>query len=577
MLDKGLLKLLGGNMKYVIRTMIVMLFGMFSNIGVSACIVWTVYITVEKGGVSSYLYPAAVAALCLAVRYICTRVSADLKNTIGSEAKKDLRKKTYDKILSLGVRGVDGMSMAGLTQVSMEGIEQLDLYFSTYLPQFFYSMAAPFILFFICLFIQWKAALVLLCCVPLIPMAIVAVSKWAKKIFAKYWDKYTSMGDTFLDSVQGLTELKIYKADVRQHEYINKSAEEFREITMKVLVMQLSSITIMDLVAFGGSGLGIAAAIAGISGAVDTAGIMKALFMVLVAVEFFLPLRALGTAFHVAMNGATAGKKILTILGMPDPVWGEKEVTETGIEFKNVSFSYDGERKILRNVTAEFPENSMTAIVGESGCGKSTMVSLITGSIVPEQGEVLLGGEKITGYSEKGLFENLAVVSTNSYIFNDTVFNNFRLANENITEEKAWDYLREVNLEAFVRENGGLQKVISEDGSNISGGQKQRLVLAVNLAADKKIYILDEATSNIDAESEKIIMNRIKELAETRTVIVISHRLANVVPASRIYYMENGQIAEYGTHEELMGRNGGYAHLFRTQKQLEEGYMEVEA
>ena len=408
-------------------------------------------------------------------------------------------------------------------------------------------------------------------------MAIVAVSKWAKKIFAKYWDKYTSMGDTFLDSVQGLTELKIYKADVRQHEYINKSAEEFREITMKVLVMQLSSITIMDLVAFGGSGLGIAAAIAGISGAVDTAGIMKALFMVLVAVEFFLPLRALGTAFHVAMNGATAGKKILTILGMPDPVWGEKEVTETGIEFKNVSFSYDGERKILRNVTAEFPENSMTAIVGESGCGKSTMVSLITGSIVPEQGEVLLGGEKITGYSEKGLFENLAVVSTNSYIFNDTVFNNFRLANENITEEKAWDYLREVNLEAFVRENGGLQKVISEDGSNISGGQKQRLVLAVNLAADKKIYILDEATSNIDAESEKIIMNRIKELAETRTVIVISHRLANVVPASRIYYMENGQIAEYGTHEELMGRNGGYAHLFRTQKQLEEGYMEVEA
>ncbi len=577
MIDKQLLRLLGGNKKYVVYTVLVMLAGSFANIGITACICWAVYLAIKGAEVSAYIYPAVLGVVLALVRYTATRVTGSLKDTLGRQVKKDLRERTYNKILTLGAKGADGMSMAGLTQVSMEGIEQLDLYYSTYLPQFFFSLIVPVILFCACVGMNWKVSLVLICCVPLIPMSIVMVSKYAKRIFNKYWDKYTSMGDEFLDSVQGLNELKIYKADGEQHKYINQSAEEFRKITMKVLVMQLASVTIMDLVAFGGAGVGIALAIAGISGGVVTApaGIAQALFLILVAVEFFLPLRALGSAFHVAMNGASAGKKIITLLELPDPEWGENEVTSCEIALNNVTFSYDGERQVLKNISADFPAKGMTAIVGESGCGKSTIVNLITGACRPQNGEVLVGGNPLESYSHSAYYSRLAAVSYNTYIFNDTVKNNFYLANKSVSDEQIYAALKAVNLDGFIRENGGLDKVISEDAKNISGGQKQRLALAVNLVADKDIYVFDEATSNIDVESEAIIMENVKTLSKNKSVIVISHRLANVVSADNIYYMESGEIKERGSHEQLMKQNGGYAALYSAQKQLEEGYKGV--
>ncbi len=577
MIDKDLLKLLGGGTKYVVYTVLVMLLGSFANIGITACICWAVYLIMTSAEAIMYLYPALIALGCAVVRFIATKATGSLKDRIGRNVKKDLRHRTYNKILTLGVRGVDNMNMAGLTQVAMEGIEQLDLYYSTYLPQFFFSVIVPVILFCICVGMNWQVSLVLICCVPLIPMSIVMVSKYAKKVFNKYWDKYTSMGDEFLDSVQGLNELKIYKADGEQHKYINQSAEEFRKITMKVLVMQLSSVTIMDLVAFGGAGAGIALSIVGlINETIPTAtAITQALFLILVAVEFFLPLRALGSAFHVAMNGASAGRKILSILDLPDPVWGEKEVEQTEIELRGVTFSYDGERNVLKDINALFPSKGMTAIVGESGCGKSTIVGLITGALRPSEGEVTLGSEPLESYSRNSYYSNLASVSYNTYIFNDSIRNNFYLAKEDISDDEIYEALKEVNLDTFVRENGGLDKIISEDANNISGGQRQRLALAVNLVADKNIYVFDEATSNIDVESEAVIMENVKKLSETKNVIVISHRLANVVSADNIYYMEEGVIKEQGTHEELMEKEGGYSVLFNTQKQLEQGYLNV--
>ncbi|MCD7728807.1 MAG: ABC transporter ATP-binding protein/permease [Clostridia bacterium] len=577
MIDKQLLRLLGGNKKYVVYTVLVMLAGSFANIGITACICWAVYLAITGAEVSAYIYPAILGVVLALVRYTATRVTGSLKDTLGRQVKKDLRERTYNKILTLGAKGADGMSMAGLTQVSMEGIEQLDLYYSTYLPQFFFSLIVPVILFCVCVGMNWQVSLVLICCVPLIPMSIVMVSKYAKRIFNKYWDKYTSMGDEFLDSVQGLNELKIYKADGEQHKYINQSAEEFRKITMKVLVMQLASVTIMDLVAFGGAGAGIALAIVGVMNQTipAAAGIAQALFLILVAVEFFLPLRALGSAFHVAMNGASAGKKIITLLGLPDPEWGKNEVTSCEIALNNVTFSYDGERNVLKNISAEFPAKGMTAIVGESGCGKSTIVNLITGACRPQNGEVTVGGNPLESYARAGYYSRLAAVSYNTYIFNDTVKNNFYLANKNVSDEDIYAALKAVNLDEFIRENGGLDKVISEDAKNISGGQKQRLALAVNLVADKDIYVFDEATSNIDVESEAIIMENVKTLSGQKSVIVISHRLANVVPADNIYYMESGEIKERGSHEQLMNLNGGYAKLFNTQKLLEEGYKGV--
>ncbi len=573
MLDKELLRLLGSNRKYIFYTVAVMMMGLLANLSITAGICVAIYLLTQQAEPGAYLMPALLAAAGIIVRYAASRVSGNLKDILGRKAKKDLREKTYDKIVRLGVRSTDGMSIAGLTQVAMEGIEQLDLYYSSYIPQFFYAMLAPLVLFMVTVWIDWRVALALICCVPLIPVSIIAVSKYAKKIFAKYWGKYTSMGDSFLDSVQGLRELKIFRADAARHEKMNRNAEEFRKITMKVLVMQLASTTIMDMVAYGGAGLGIAFAVTG--AAYRGLPPVYALFLILVAVEFFLPLRAFGSAFHVAMNGVSAGKKILSLLAQPDPVWGDEELSGTELRLDNVTFSYDGERSVLRNVSMKFPAAGMTAIVGESGCGKSTAVGLLTGALRPGSGTVVAGGKPLESLSREAYYSRVAVVSCNTYVFNTTVRENFRLAKKDVMDDEIMSALEQVNLADFIRENGGLDKAVTEDGANISGGQKQRLALAVNLVADKDIYIFDEATSNIDIESESVIMRNIKALSGKKSVIVISHRLENVVPSDLIYYMDNGEVRESGTHAALMAQQGGYSALYTAQKALENGYTEV--
>ena len=575
MLDKQLFKLLGNNNKYIFITVALQVLGLLANVGITASICWAIKLLVDGAEIINFVYPAICAVVGIAMRYATSRFVGDVKDLLGRNVKKDLREKVYNKIVTLGVRSTDGMNMAGLTQVSMEGVEQLDLYFSSYIPQFFFSMLAPFILFLITVFVDWRAALVLLACVPLIPVSIVAVSKYAKKIFAKYWGKYISMGDKFLDSVQGLKELKIFKADEMQHERMNESAEDFRKITMKVLVMQLASTTIMDLVAYGGAGVGIAL---GVTGAwLGWINPIAALFVTLVAVEFFLPLRAFGSAFHVAMNGASAGKKILSLLETPDPEWGEEDVAGTEIVLKDITFSYDGKRDVLKNVSMTFPENGMTAIVGESGCGKSTVVNLLIGAHRPKEGAITVGGKRLETLSREAYYSRLAVVSYNTYIFNASVRENFQLANKDVSDDEIFAALHKVNLDEFIRENGGLDRVITEDAANISGGQKQRLALAVNLVSNKDIYVFDEATSNIDVESEAIIMRNIRALADEKSVIVISHRLANVVPADTVYFMEDGVVKEHGAHNTLMEAKEGYFTLYSTQKSLEEGYAEVKA
>lgn len=573
MIDKELFQLIGKNKKYIFYVVALMVLGLLANVGITASICWAVYILTEHQDAVNYIYPAITGLLAILLRYICSRLTGDVKDLLGRKVKKDLREKTVHKILTLGVRSTDGMSMAGLTQVSMEGIEQLDLYYSAYLPQFFFSMLAPFILFAICVGIDFRVSLVLLACVPLIPVSIIAVSKYAKKVFAKYWGKYTSMGDSFLDSTQGLKELKIFKADAERHRKMNESAEEFRRITMKVLVMQLASTTIMDLVAYGGAGAGIALAVLGVQN--HWTAPIAALFLILVAVEFFLPLRSLGSAFHVAMNGASAGKKILSLLNSEEPIWQGGKVEDTWIEFNNVTFSYDGKRDVLKNVNLCFNRTGMTAIVGESGSGKSTIVNLLMGANHCREGRITVGGKPLEELSRASYYSHLAVVSYNTYIFNESIRSNFQLAKADVTDEEIWDFLKLVNLESFIRENGGLDKIILEDANNISGGQKQRLALAVNLAAQKDIYVFDEATSNIDIESEAIIMKNILLLSQRANVIVISHRLENVIAADRIYYLEQGEIRETGTHAELMKENKGYARLYTMQKNLENGYLEV--
>jgi len=577
MIDKKLLALLGDNKKYIFYAVGLMIVGLFANLSITASICYAIQYAAEYASSGSdaqgFILPAIVVVIAMVIRYVTSRRIGDLKDTLGRNVKKDLRQKIYDKIIKLGVRTTDNMSMAGLTQLSMEGVEQLDLYYSAYIPQFFYAMIAPIILFVVTVRINWAVALVLLACVPLIPMSIIAVSRYAKKIFAKYWGKYTSMGDSFLDSVQGLKELKIFQADAAQNIKMNETSEEFRKITMKVLVMQLASTTIMDMVAYGGAGLGIALTIhAVVNGSLSA---YAALFLILVAVDFFLPLRAFGSAFHIAMNGASAGNKILSLLAQPDPVWGSETVDSTEITVKDVTFSYDGKRDVLKHASMNFGSTGMYAIVGESGSGKSTVVNLLLDAYHPQQGSILIGNKPLETLSRESYYSHISVVSYNTYIFNETIRQNFMLAKEDVTEDEIFDALKKVNLYDFIIDDGGLDKVITEDAANISGGQKQRLALAINLVANKDIYIFDEATSNIDIESEAIIMNNIKELSKEKSVIVISHRLANVIAADTIYYIEDGEVKEYGTHNDLMNMHEGYAELYTTQKKLEEGYTEV--
>ncbi|WP_314111679.1 ABC transporter ATP-binding protein/permease [uncultured Solobacterium sp.] len=577
MIDKKLLALLGDNKKYIFYAVGLMIVGLFANLSITASICYAIQYAAEYASSGSdaqgFILPAIVVVIAMVIRYVTSRRIGDLKDTLGRNVKKDLRQKIYDKIIKLGVRTTDNMSMAGLTQLSMEGVEQLDLYYSAYIPQFFYAMIAPIILFVVTVRINWAVALVLLACVPLIPMSIIAVSRYAKKIFAKYWGKYTSMGDSFLDSVQGLKELKIFQADAAQNIKMNETSEEFRKITMKVLVMQLASTTIMDMVAYGGAGLGMALTIhAVVNGSLSA---YAALFLILVAVDFFLPLRAFGSAFHIAMNGASAGNKILSLLAQSDPVWGNETVDGTDITVKDVTFSYDGTRDVLKHASMNFGSTGMYAIVGESGSGKSTVVNLLLGAYHPQQGSILVGNKPLETLSRESYYSHISVVSYNTYIFNETIRQNFMLAKEDVTEDEIFDALKKVNLYDFIIDDGGLDKVITEDAANISGGQKQRLALAINLVANKDIYIFDEATSNIDIESEAIIMNNIKELSKEKSVIVISHRLANVIAADTIYYIEDGEVKEYGTHNDLMNMHEGYAELYTTQKKLEEGYTEV--
>ncbi len=583
MIDKNLFKLLGKNKKYIILIIILMIIGMLSSLLITFSICKIFYIslqpllnninpyTINQNKLINYIVCGLLGVIA---KFITTYFANSLKDILGRKVKQNLREQIYDKIIKIDQKQIGDLNLAGLTQVSIEGIEQLDIYFSNYLPQFFYSTISPFILFLIYVFLDYKVAILLICLVPLIPISIVAVSKYAKKIFAKYWGKYTSMGDLFLDGIQGLKDLKIFQYDADYNQKLNISAEEFRKITMKVLVMQLSSVTIMDLVAYLGAASGICLTISELYS--NNIAWIIALFIMLTAVEFFLPLRTLGSYFHIAMNGISAGKKIQTILDYQEIKWGENKLEDVNIEFKNVTFSYNNEYNALNNISLKFPCKGISGICGQSGSGKSTIVKLLLGEYKLNNGQILIGDKDLYSYSKKDYYSHIGLVSYNTYIFNETIKDNFKMYKEDITDQEIYNTLKQVNLYDYIIKNGGLDKTINEDANNISGGQKQRLALALNLVVPKKIYIFDEATSNIDIESEEIIFNTIYKLASKANVIVISHRLENIVKANNIYYLDNGQLIEQGNFDELISLQGGFYKQYMLQSSQEKAYLNKE-
>lgn len=574
MIDKNLFKLLGKNKKYIFIVVILMVLSLLLNLNITYLICKSLNKAINKDDFKSYISISIIILICIILRFILTILISNTKDILGRNVKKDLRDKMYDKILTLGTKNLEGINMAGLTQISIEGIEQLDIYYSTYLPQFFYAMIAPFILFAVTVNLYWKSTLTLILLVPLIPVSIIAVSKYANKVFAKYWSKYISIGDGFLDSISGLKDLKIFSADKLYNDKMNKKAEDFRRITMKVLVMQLASTTIMDLVAYGGAGLGIAFVIIGLKNG-NLSSISTALFITLVSVEFFLPMRQFGSAFHIGMNGASAGKKILTLLNEEEPIWNEGIITNCNIQISNLNFSYNNDKEVLKNINMSFNNKGFYGIVGKSGSGKSTLANLLCAKLRPQTGEILIGGKELSTLSRISFYSHVGLVSYNTYLFNESIRDNFIMAKPNIKNDEIYKALSLVNMTDFVNENGGLNYVIKEDSLNISGGERQRLCLAISIVSNKDIYIFDEASSNIDIESEEIILKNIQNLSKDKLVIMISHRLANLENCNLIYLIENGILKEEGTHKELLNLNGLYKTLYDNQILQEKGYMEV--
>lgn len=518
--------------------------------------------------------------LALIGRFFCDKMASKASSQASVDVKRILRERIYEKLLKLGVSYQDVISTSEIVQMSGEGVEQLEIYFGKYLPQLFYSLLAPITLFLILCQISVKASVILLICVPLIPLSIVAVQKLAGRLFKKYWGYYSNLGDIFLENLQGLTTLKIYQAEKEKENEMDEAAQKFRKITMKVLTMQLNSTSVMDIVAYGGAAVGMAVAAGEYFAGHIT--LSSTLMIVLLASEFFIPLRLLGSFFHIAMNGMAASDKIFQFLDIEEPEKGTLEFPKeasknVSVSFNDVGFAYVEERQILSGIQLLIPAGAFISLVGESGCGKSTIAGIISGKNKGYTGQVHLGNASLSEIKESELLSHVTRVCHNSYLFKGTVEENLCMAKENASTEEMVEVLKKVNLWEFLSREQGLKTQLLEKGSNFSGGQCQRLALARALLHDTPIYIFDEATSNIDAESEEMIMNVIKELAGKKTIILISHRLSNVTESDCIYMMKNGTITEHGTHKELIKKKQGYYRLYTTQQELEQYGKETEA
>ena len=570
MINKKLLSFDRGALRYVGLNVLFQWLGMLCNV-VFVTIVANLIGDVFAGTLTTAAFEKGllICIITVPVRYGLTLCASGMSDRASKDVKRTLRSSIYEKLTRLGAGYSETVATSEVVMLASEGVEQIDTYFAKYLPQLFYSLLAPVTLFILLVGVHARSAIILLCCVPLIPMSIVAVQKFAKKLLDKYWGEYTTLGDSFLENIQGLTTLKIYQADGWKHEEMNKQAERFRKITMKVLTMQLNSVTLMDLMAYGGAGLGIISAVAAF--AKGQISLTAALTIILLAADFFLPLRLLGSYFHIAMNGAASAEKIFKLLAADEPKDGTQSVdpAKTELALEHVTFGYEKDRTILHDVSLTIPQGSFVSLVGESGCGKSTIAAILSGARTGYTGAVTLGGVPVKELKEESCLRAMTVVPHNAAIFKGTVGSNLRMAAPAADDAALWAALEQVNLADFCRSQQGLETPLHEGGSNLSGGQRQRLAMARALLHDSPIYLFDEATSNVDAESENDIMKAIRSLAGTKTVILISHRLANVVDSDCIYVMENGTIAEQGKHDVLLAAGGAYSRLYNAQKQLE--------
>lgn len=579
MFNKRLLSICDSSKKWIGLTVLMNWISIVCNIA----LILFIGTTVDKllsGNLNLNIISTSIFIIAmLSIRFVANFMSTKFSLYSSGEVKKTLRSTIYEKLLTLGVNYTDTISTSSTVQIAVDGVEQLEMYFGRFMPQLFYSVIAPVTLFVVMSFISFKTAIILLICVPLIPITIMAVMKIAKKILSKYWGVYTDLGDSFLENLQGLTTLKIFDRDEDKNDEMNKNAEHFRKITMSVLQMQLNSIIVMDIIAYGGSAIGILMALSEYRNGLITIG--QVLIIILLSAEFFIPMRLLGSFFHVAMNGISASERMFKLLDtqvedVKDLAQDKiNQLENINIELKNVDFSYDKERKVLENININMENNKMVALVGESGCGKSTITNLLLKQRKVDSGEILLNGINLNDIPFDVLTKKIGFINHNAYVFNGTIEENIRMGKNDASLEAIYDALKKANLYEFVMTlPNKLKTNVGEGGSLLSGGQKQRLALARTIITNPEIYIFDEATSNIDVESEEKVWESIYKLAKNKTVIVISHRLANVKNADSIYVLDKGHIVENGKHKELMMSKNKYYELVTHQANLENIYKE---
>ncbi len=579
MIKKRLLSYLSDSKKYIYYHVVLKWISLLSNVVMIAMLSLFIEKLYYRNDITNHMIVySIIMMMCLGIRYLCSIYSSKMSYLSSKQIKQKLRHDIYAKILKLGSNYHERMATSKIVQVCSEGIDQLQTYYSNYLPQFFYSMIAPITLFLIIAFIDLTSAMVLLICVPLIPVSIILVQKFAKKLLNKYWGVYTSLGDSFLENIQGLTTLKIYQADEMKHQQMNEEAQQFRKITMKVLTMQLNSISVMDFIAYGGGALGAILAILAFQA--NTIGIGECIFIILISADFFIPMRLLGSYFHIAMNGIAASDIIFELLDLEEQQDMNQEVNHINkITIDDLTFSYDQHKKVLNNIHLTIRENGYYAIEGESGCGKSTLASLLMKRNEYFQGNIKINDIELKELNEKNYFKQIVYISNKDYLFKGTIKENLLMGKLDATDEQLWDALVTCKCDDFLTKQD-LEKPLLEKASNLSGGQCQRIALARALLHNAQVMIFDEATSNIDVESEKMIIEVIKQLSKDKIVIMISHSLENVKDADMIYVMKEGMIMEQGKHNDLYELNQEYRKMYDVQKSyidvLKEGEVNVE-
>lgn len=503
--------------------------------------------------------------LIIGLNIFLIKIEASISYKASYRIKNTLRERLMKKVFSFKMEYGSKVSISEVINLGVEGIEQLNLFYSALLPQLLFSLIGPLILFFILSFLNFKIAIIMLLLIPLIPIAIMMVQKLAKKVVKTYWKSYTNLSEVFIDFLYGLTSLEVFNADEDYNDLLNEKAEDFRVKTMKLLMMQLNNITVLDLISYAGSALGIILSIYYYSR--GQLSVFAAFSFILLSQEFFLPLRRLGALFHVAMNGITAANSLFEILDL-ESIEDFKNIIQdekVDVEVKNLNFSY-GEKEILKDLNMKIKSNKITAIVGESGCGKSTLAKLVGGFERNYDGEILYNG--LSEISNDSLNENIMLVDNTPYFFKESLRYNLKMANKNADDDKLIEVLEEVGLYSYFKNIGGLDSILESAGNNLSGGQKQRLAIGRVLLKEPKILILDESISNIDKESEDLILNLIQKLKEKMTIILITHRLNTVLQADYIYYLDNKKVAEEGSFEEI-SKGELFSGIYRYQRELE--------